>query len=306
MIQNRRHGLLIVLLILSFCTFSSTSFGQPRAVSIEYQINASTINRFIASQTFPTLTGTYSSYSYNISITPPVVQLNTNSATVQFTIIANTSIGNYSFTVQPTFTIPNLDVSLSQITAIIQQFDTIINNRSDIPSWLKPIIIAGYNNLDLTIYPSKLLDYANSMIPNWADIHVTDIGVSFAVIPNAIDFTFTPTILGTPPSFSCQWLKPRPQLMYLRFNSTVATTIYQVGVYNSLGKQVYQNLNLNSDISKDGTSSQIGIGYLATGNYYIYVLFHSDKGEYARYYYLSYDTDNYNTWFTATLGSSLN
>ncbi|MDR3668382.1 MAG: hypothetical protein P4L35_16180, partial [Ignavibacteriaceae bacterium] len=116
-------------------------------------------------------------------ITPPVVQLNTNSATVQFTIIANTSIGNYSFTVQPTFTIPNLDVSLSQITAIIQQFDTIINNRSDIPSWLKPIIIAGYNNLDLTIYPSKLLDYANSMIPNWADIHVTDIVSGAESIP---------------------------------------------------------------------------------------------------------------------------
>ncbi len=162
MIPIRRITSMFIMLILSVSILNIDNFAQDRNISADLQINASAINRYIASQTFPTLSGTASGYSYSISITTPVVQLSTNSATVQFTIMANTSAGNYSYTVQPTFTIPNLSVSLSQIIAVIQSFDNIINNRSDIPSWLKPIIINGYNNLNLMVYPSKILDYANS------------------------------------------------------------------------------------------------------------------------------------------------
>lgn len=198
MVHIRRLSYFFNLLVLSVCSFASISFGQGRALPVHYQLTSEAINRYLVSQTYPTLSGSISGYTYSISITKPFVQLNPNSATVQFTIQANTSIGNYIFTVQPTFSIPNLSISLSQITAAIQQFDGIINARTDIPSWLKPIIINGYNNLNLMVYPSKLLDYANAQLPIWADIQVTDISISFAVIQDALDFTFTPTVQGTP------------------------------------------------------------------------------------------------------------
>jgi len=304
--QIRRFSLFLILSVLSFCSFASFSFGQTRTFSMDYQVTAAAINRYLASQTFPTLSGSYSSYTYNITITKPFVQLNTNSATVQFTIQANTSIGNYIFTIQPTFTIPNLGVSLSQITAVIQQFDVIINARADIPSWLKPIIINGYNNLNFIVYPSKLLDYANTQVPNWADITVTNISVSFSVIQDALDFTFTPTVQGTPPVFTLQWQMPVYGQLNLQFGSTVATTIYEIRVFNALGQERYKSTNFYCPINKGGTSQLTGISGLATGAHYVTIMYHSEHGAYMRYYSFNYYATASQQWYDATLSRSVN
>ncbi|MDP3829727.1 MAG: hypothetical protein Q8Q47_00565, partial [Ignavibacteriaceae bacterium] len=119
MVLFPKYGRLLVLTILTFSSLSVIAPAQTRTVSSTVQITSTAINRFIAAQTFPTLNGSASGYTYSISIAEPTVQLNTNSAAIQFTINANTSAGNYSIKVQPTITIPNLSVTVSQIIATL-------------------------------------------------------------------------------------------------------------------------------------------------------------------------------------------
>ncbi|MDP2302828.1 MAG: hypothetical protein Q8N03_10450 [Ignavibacteria bacterium] len=306
MVLFPKYGRLLVLTILTFSSLSVIAPAQTRTVSSTVQITSTAINRFIAAQTFPTLNGSASGYTYSISIAEPTVQLNTNSAAIQFTINANTSAGNYSIKVQPTITIPNLSVTVSQIIATLQQFDVLINSRPDIPSWLKSVIINGYNSLNLVIYPSKLIDYANSAVPDFVNIQVTDIGLTFTVVPDAITFTLTATVLGAPPVFTAQWLKPEAYKCKIRFGGNVATTIKQVRVYNLLPAEVYKNENLNLSISKDGYSTEINMNISSVATYYIVVLFHSEYGEYSRKYWFTYNTATYNTWFDATQSNAIN
>jgi hypothetical protein len=300
MIYLRKLSLILILSILLVCIFTSTGFGQ-NTVSVDLQVDATAINRFIASQTFPTLTGSVSGNTYSISITTPVVKLSPGSATVQFTILANTSAGNYSFTVNPTFTIPNLSVSLTQVVAEIQQFDVLINSMTNIPSWLQPIIISGYNNLNLMVYPSKMLDYANSAVPAFMSIQVTNIAISFAVIQGALDFTIAATVLGTPPVFTAQWLT-NGNYINIEFGANIATTATQVVVFNSIGQKIYENTNLNLSIPKGGVSTAFNATMNASTGvyYYIQVLFDSPYGEFARDFEFTFWPTPIWTWTSIT------
>lgn len=114
--QKFRRIFVFVIFAFSFVIVQA----QTRTVSSTVQITSTAINRFIAAQTFPQLNGSASGYTYSISIAEPTVQLNTNSATIQLTINAVTSAGNYSIKVQPIITIPNLSVTASQIIATLQ------------------------------------------------------------------------------------------------------------------------------------------------------------------------------------------
>jgi hypothetical protein len=293
--------------LLLFFSFSLNIPGQNRTISLDVDITSTAINRFIAAQTFPTLNGSVSGYTYSISITKPVVQLNTNSATVQFTINAVTSVGNFSYNVQPTIIIPTLNVTVSQIIATLEGFDDLINASPDIPAWLKPIIISGYNDLNLVMYPSKLIDYANTAVPDFINLQVIDIGVSFSVLPNLLKFTLSAVVHGEAPVFTCQWLKPGVSQLNVRLGGNVATTIKQMKIWNSLGAEVYNNTNLNLVISKNGFSVSIPCsGYISAAHYYVRVLFHSDYGQYAREYQFTYDTATYNVWFNASQINAIN
>ena len=290
---------LYLLLIVTLSIYSSSILGQDRIISAEVQITATAINRFISAQTFPTLNGTIREYTYSITITKPIVQLNTNSASVQFIIQANTNVGNFTFNVQPIITIPNLSVSTAQIIAVLQGFDDLINSRSDIPEWLKPIIINGYNSLNLVAYPSKLIDYANESVPDFMDVQVTDISLSLIVAPGLLKFTLAATAHGTPPLFQIQWMLPQAHHLSFRFKGSVATTVNKVTIYDNNGYQMYRNENLNYPIIKGGISDQIDISNTVSGNkYYVSVLYISTHGEYRRLYAILDYTGQYNTWFT--------
>ena len=307
MVYFRKYDRFLISVMLAFLSFPAIVLSQSRTISASVQVTATAINRFISAQTFPTLNGSASGYTYYITITSPVVQLNTNSATVQFTIQANTSAGNYTFNVQPTITIPNLSVTVSQIIATLQGFGDMIYSRTDIPSWLKPVIISGYNNLNLVMYPSKLIDYANSAVPDFINIQVTDIGVSFTVAPGAMTFTLSVVAQGTPPVFTAQWMKRGVGQLSVRFGGNVATMVKQVRIYDVNSTEVYRNDNLNISVPNDGYCVQIDpTSYISVTTYYISVIFHSPYGQYARRYYFSFNTATYNTWFPTTLGSSIN
>lgn len=301
----RRLFFLLALLISSFISTSA----QSRTVSVDLNVTATGINRFLEDQTYPILQGESSEegYFYIITMTKPVVQLTTNSATVLFTINASTDAGTYAFNVQPTISIPNLSITATEVIAVLEEFSALINARSDIPSWLKPIIIDGYNNINLVMYPSKLIDYANSAVPDFINVEVTDIGLAFAIVPGALKFTLSVVAVGTPPTFTAQWMKRGVGQLSIRFGSDVHTTVKQVRIYNFNGDELYNNNNENKDLPNDSYCTQIDpSNYFGVTYYSITVLFHSPYGDYVRKYTFKFDTATYNTWFTTTYASGIN
>jgi hypothetical protein len=120
-------------------------------------------------------------------------------------------------------------------------------------------------------------------------------------------FTISAVVQGTPPLFTAQWMQTGGGYASIRFGSSVATTVKQVKVYNSLSQEVYANTNQNLPISKGGYSTQINISnYLSVANYYIVVVFQSPIGEYLRRYGFGFGLGQNNIWYDAGLISSVN
>lgn len=291
-------------LVAVFFLLAQLLTATPRNVSAQVQINATAINRFLAAQTYPQLSGTGSGGTYNISMSTPVVQISPGSAMVYITFIASAGGSTYTIPVQPTITIPNLSVSTSSIIARLQEFEGWINSRTDIPAWLRQIIISGYNDLDLTMYPSKLIDYANSLVPEFVDIEVSDIGLTFSAIEDALQFTLTSTVEGNPPVYYVEWNRIYSNNVYLRFKSNVATEVKQVRVFEDLGAS-WENNSLSVAIPKNGSSEELNIGVWSNIYVKIRVLYHSIYGDYMREYEASF-LGSSATWHTTALINSIN
>jgi len=68
MIHLRSIYYFLVFISVSLISLPLIGYAQNRTISANLQINDTAINKFISSQTFPTLNGTYSNYNYNITI----------------------------------------------------------------------------------------------------------------------------------------------------------------------------------------------------------------------------------------------
>lgn len=308
MVHHTNIQKMIFFLLIIVCIISVESLATNRTISIDLELTSDGINRYIAGQTFPTLNGTApGGQTYTITISPPLVQFSPGSAKVQFTIKAITSVGTFSYTVEPTILIPSTSISTSQVNAFLQGFDGLINSIEEIPSWLKPIIINGYNNLNLVVYPSKLIDYANSMIPDYLKIQVVDISFSWAALEGKLKFTLAVVVEGSPGIYTAEWLKPGPYEIRFRFGADVASNVKMVRFYALNGSEIWRNDNLNWSIPKGGHSQEHYISCcISVGSYYMTVFFTSPYGQYVRNYYFTYNTATYNVWFPMTLGSSIN
>lgn len=281
--------------------------ASDRTISFDVEISQQAINRFIASQTFPHLYGEYfdpkwGSIEYEVWITTPTVTLGTNSAKVSFTLTAWTSLwGTVVIPVNPSITIPSGAISTSQVYAVMVNFPDFINGNPNLQPWLKSIIISGYNSLQLTTYPTRILDQANSVVPNTVDAQVIDFGLAWAALPQKLKFTVSAIVRANPPTFAGQWLKRGPYLLSVRFGANVASTVKRITVHWGQGSEVYRNENANFSVSKGGYTAQIDVGgYYSTAVYYVTVLFGSNNGQYLRRYALSFNTATYNTWFAMT------
>jgi hypothetical protein len=295
---------------LMFLIVLTVSAGT-RTISCDVEISQSAINRFISAQTFPRLNGSYfdpkfGELEYDISITKPIVSLDINSATVSFTITAVADGATYVLPVNTSITIPSGALTLSQVYAVLVNFPNVINtNFYYVPAWVRNLIISGYSNMQLATYPSKLIDYANSAVPQFLDIQVTDIGLSWAALIGKLKFTISAVVNANPPTFNGQWMKRGPWLLSLRFGSNVASTVKRVLVHTGLPQEIYRNETLELPISKNGSSVQIDLSGISVTTYYITVLYGSNYGQYLRRYAFTFNTATYYTWFPMTLTASI-
>jgi len=128
---------------------------------MSFEISEVAMSTFIQTQVFPQPEGTYGTDSYKIRISAPRVELHSGSITFKATITGYVTAGSvtipYAYTVSNSISIPTIDLSIQGIIGVLQGIPDQINSQSG-PQWLKDIIINAYTNLNLTVYPQRILD----------------------------------------------------------------------------------------------------------------------------------------------------
>lgn len=232
-----------------------------RAHQIEmcFEITEVAMSTFIQTQVFPQPEGTYGTDFYKVRISAPRVELHSGSIVFKATITGYVTTGSmtipYAFTVNNSINIPSFDLSIQGIIGVLQGIPAQINSQSG-PQWLKDIIINAYNNLNLTVYPQRILDKINEPIPDDVDINVNDVTCSFAIEEDVMRVTIGVNVLERAPFYSAQaWVETGSGHIHLRFRSNVNTTIlkYDVARYNStpIGSSTNTGINM-----QPGTWSQ--------------------------------------------------
>lgn len=304
--------LLLSLLIAPNLNAQDDTLGKKddealiRSIPLHADITELGINRFIALQTFPVLTGVIpgTGYNYHISITRPMVFIRTNFFQARFSIIITSDIGNYILPIAPNIYIPPLSISYNEINAFFVNFETLIN-QSPLPNSLKQIIIQGYNSQNLAVFPSRLLNSALKNIPNFLDISLNDIQFQFNALERKLRFTVTPQVSGNPPLLKAYWLKPAAYRLKLKFSSNIFTVARRIKIYDSAQREIADGGHY-LEIPKGGESQELEFTNISTGIYYVHVIYNSIFGEYIRTYRFNYNTATYNTWFNTTITGGYN
>lgn len=263
------------------------------------------INRFIATQSFPPLTGTFpgTNITYTVSISRPYVTLRQNSFRANFTIYVTTSENNnYVIPVNPNLRLDPQFVTLSEIKAFLENFPALIQALS-IPQMIKDMIIERYNSLNLVIYPNKILEAANQLVPSYFNIVITDIGGGYQILDRKLRLNFSVTVNSEPPHFIVQRNTSNDGIVRFRILSNIRTKLFKVHIGDANGPGEEVEFTYDEWIDKNIWSREINTGhFIAPGTYYFRIIFKSDFGEYGRQYQLTRASD----WWGMALTGSLN
>jgi len=254
-----------------------------RTINMSVDIAEIAINRFIATQNFPPVSGTFpnTNITYTAWISRPFVTLRANHFRANFTIYVQTSEpAFYVIPVNPDLRLDPAFVTLSEVRAWLENFPALINSLN-IPQMIKDMIIQQYNNLNVIIYPNRLLDMANNLIPQYLNIWITDMGGGYAISNRALRLNFSITVNAEPPFFAFQSLTVPEGLFQFKGHSNVKTILHEVRLYGLNGKE-WQHV-YDIDIEKDTWSGVVNTGqYLSYSVYFFYAYFRSPYGEYIR------------------------
>lgn len=176
----------IILLITIMCC---SSLLAQRTVSMNFDLYQNAANNIIAIEgNFPLIySGNVGGNSYYFELEQPTVEFNQNFMKMIALLRINTTPTGYlELELRPSIYV-NYEISTDNVTAFLENFPNYINNNfPQIPQWVKDKIIEHYQSLQLTMYPAKILDYAESYIPNFLDIEVSNIIFSVQSVPNKL------------------------------------------------------------------------------------------------------------------------
>jgi|GEM_PF-5099955 hypothetical protein len=147
---------------------SANSLAGDHTVSTTIEISATGINRFLNAQYnatgFPrSVTVAYNGTNYTLALTLPQIILTQNNAALKMIFdVTSGSTSIYHFTANPSINIPSEQINAAQVQAFLTDLPAQLNSISAIPQWVRDAVIANYNSLGITIYPSKLIDQVNT------------------------------------------------------------------------------------------------------------------------------------------------
>ncbi len=277
-----------------------------RTINANVDLTEIGINRFIAAQSFPPISGTFpgTNITYTAWITRPYVTLRSNQFRANFTLYVTTSENNnYVIPLNPNLRLDPAFITLSDITAFLDNFPALIESLS-IPQMVKDMIIDKYNSLNLRIYPNRLLIAANNLVPPGFNIWITNLGAGYEILDRVLRINMSVTVNAEPPYFNCQWLKREPWKLSLRFYAGVQTTLLSFQVIIGQDHHIY---DVNWFINKGEWTGRFDYpepAYVTT--YFIKTRFASPFGEYIRTWSLGFNTATYWTWFQANYRGGIN
>lgn len=264
------------------------------------------MNRFIATQSFPPVSGTFpgTKITYTASISRPYISVRPNVLRASFTIYVSTSENNhYVIPVSPYLTYDLSYIYLSDIRAWFINFPELINNLN-IPEMVKVMIIDQFNMLNLVIYPGKIINEANYLVPPYLNLWISDFIIGSQCMDRVLRLTLGVEVNAEPPYFNCQWLKRGPWMLSLRFYSGVETTLRKLKIWDV--EDGWEN-DINIFMNKGTWTGQIDYPNPASvTTYFIIGVFSSPFGEYVRKWSLGFNTATYMTWFQANYRGGLN
>lgn len=284
-----------ILLILTIL-FSTPLLAQ-RTVSMNFELYQNAANNIIAMEgNFPLIYfGNIGVWSYYFELEQPTVEFYQNSMKMTAVLKINTTPTGYQeIEIQPSIYV-NYSLSTDNIIAFLDNFPNYINaNFSWIPQEIRNKIIEHYQNLELEIYPAKIIDYAESFIPDFLSIEVSNITFSLQSIPGKLQIGISFIVTGISPYYQCYTFNHS----HVKIKSNVKVDIKRLTLFEVTGT-VYYDFNGTMPIQKGGEA----IFYVYNPNNWITwqsgrrirVLLQSEaRGTFLRVYTAEYMPDNDN------------
>ncbi|HUI28938.1 MAG TPA: hypothetical protein VLX91_01885 [Candidatus Acidoferrales bacterium] len=268
---------------------NSKSFAGEHTIAATVEITQTAINRFLNTAynswgipqyvNFP-----YSGVNYKLALGLPQIILTPGNAKLQMVFdLYNGTTDVYHFVVNPSVNIPAGQVSSPQVQAFLTDLPTQINNISWLPQWVKDTLIHYYNSLGITMYPSELIDTANTQWFARRAILLDSLAVGWQVGQGVIDLIVSTYLYGN--TSNPLWLAFEQTSSghdSLFFGSNFQVTVSQVKVFTEdLQQDLYDN-SPNIVCPKVGQASlYIGDLGLASTTYIERIIFTKDNTWYA-------------------------
>lgn len=287
-----------------FTSIAFTLMGYSQQnITGTFEVDESAVNAFIgieySSGRLPhEFSGSVGGFTYHLVLGQPLVEFLPNFMRIRATLDAETNIGNFHWEITPSIYV-NYSASLTDIKAFLENFPVYVNTYlANAPQWLRDVIIQHYQDLQLTIYPGKVLDFLESYVPQFLAIEVTNISGSTQSMQGKLSISLTITTRGIAPYY--------PAYTYnqslLKIKSNVQVTIKRIAFINASQGWVFWEWNGSRVIPKND-STQFSFQCFGqpcnqattqSGRRF-YVEFESERGTFLRAYATDYMPFN-NEW----------
>lgn len=237
--------------ILTIVLLFTTSLLAQRTVSMNFDLYQNAANNIIAMEgNFPLIYyGTIGSWSYYFELEQPTVEFSQNFMKMIAVLKINTTPTGYQeLELHPSIYV-NYSLSTDNVTAFLLNFPYYINTTFPwIPQEIRNKIIEYYQTLGLEIYPAKLLDYAESFIPDFLAVEVSNISFEpIQSLPGKLQIVITFDVTGIPPDYKCYTFNKT----YAKITSNVSADVKRLRLISGLG-QVFSDFVGTMHIQKGG------------------------------------------------------
>jgi len=291
---------IVVLLTTVAC------FAENYTVTLYFEQTEEALTTLFRTQLFPHPLGDYNGDAYDIYLWDPAIDIEPGIVSFLFTIHADLVIGgnpqHYTYAFDIPLAIPSGELSVSGIITFLEGIPGQINSM-DGPQWVKDIIIAEYEGLELTVYPNSLLEDANASIPGFIDVTVIDISFSWEALADLLQYTLSVNVDANAPLIIGQWQEDGSYYLF-RFHPNVETQVLFIGVYDLVGWG--DDNDPGVVLIPDEWSYAVSIYWaisIPNGNYRCKVLFGQPYGWFAVYY--SFNNVDQSGWNYMSITSTI-
>lgn len=292
----------ITAIFFASMAFTLMAFSQQN-ITGTFEVDESAANAFIgieySSGRLPhEFSGSVGGYTYHLLLGQPLVEFLTNFMRIRATLDAETNIGNFHWEIAPSIYV-NYSASLTDIKAFLENFPTYVNTYlANAPQWLRDVIIQHYQNLQLTMYPGKVLDFVESYVPEFLAIEVTNISGTTQSLQGKLSISLTISTRGVSPYYPAYTYNQQ----LLKITSNVRVTVKRIAFINVSAGWVFWEWSGSTVIPKNGEAQFSLLCFGQSCNQAttqsgrrFYVEFESERGTFLRAYAADYMPFN-NEW----------